>query len=130
MAETAIPPATLDESWRDDPLAARDAAAVLRLPPSGAEFARLEVCAVAAGVHICQFLDRWSPIPGVTPGVPPGPLRFAQSQVTVELYRRKDAPFGVLDAWSPDSGTVRVGTDPLSGVKSLLTPYRTHWGIA
>ena len=128
MPETGIPP-LYDTTWRDDTQAAQDAARVLRLPTSGGEFPRLEVCAVAAGKAICAYLDRVGPIPGVEPGVPPGPLRFAHSHVTVELYRRKDAPFGVLDAWSADTGTVRVGSDPLSGVKVLINPYRSRWGI-
>jgi hypothetical protein len=51
-------------------------------------------------------------------------------QVTVELYRRKDAPFGVLNSWSEnDVGPVRIGTDPLKGVEHLLAPYAHRYGV-
>jgi hypothetical protein len=123
-----VPP-YVDISWRDDLQAAGDAAAVLRISMSSPEAARLTLCAQAAGLHICRYLDRKEPIPGVTPGVPPEDLRFAHAHVTVELYRRKDAPFGVLDAWSPDSGATRIGSDPLSGVKTMITPYKNRWGL-
>ena len=125
---TGIPPA-YDTTWRDDDQAATDAAGILRLATAGPDFERLTICARAAGNHICSFLDRTDPLPGVTPGEPPEDLRFAQAHVTVELFRRKDAPFGVLDAWSPDSGTARIGNDPLAGVKNLILPYKARWGL-
>lgn len=128
MTQSGIPPA-YDQSWRNDAQAAADAAAVLRIPTVGADAERLKVCAKAAGFHISTFLDRTEPIPGIVAGDPPEDLRFAHAQVTVELFRRKDAPFGVLDAWSPDTGVARIGTDPLAGVKNMILPYRARWGI-
>lgn len=127
---TTIPPA-YDTTWRNDQQAAQDAARILRLPLAGAEFDRLVVCAEAAGDHICQFLDRPGPIPGVEPGIPPQPLRYAHGNVTVELFRRKDIPFGVMGGWNQDDGgSTFVSPDPLAGVKFLITPYKARWGLA
>lgn len=126
---TPIPP-NYDTTWINNEQAAQDAAKVLRLPTAGAEYDRLLIMAEAAGLAITQFLDRDTPIDGATPTTVPGPLRFAHSSVTVELYRRKDAPFGVLDAWSPDTNAVRIGADPLAGIKFLIIPYRGRWGFS
>ena len=124
-------PAAYDTTWRNDTLAAQDAAVILRLPKAGPEFERLVTMAGAAGEDICQFLDRPSPIPGVEPGKPPDGLRAAQAQVTVELYRRKDAPFGIVGGWNADDGgATHISPDPLAGVKPLITPYRARWGLA
>ena len=51
--------------------------------------------------------------------------------VTVEVYRRKDATFGVLNTWTgSDFGPVRISTDWLKGVESMLHPYmRDHYGV-
>lgn len=49
--------------------------------------------------------------------------------LTVELYRRKDATFGVLNAWSASGEAFRIGADHLRGVESMLLPYREGWGI-
>ena len=51
--------------------------------------------------------------------------------VTVEVFRRKDTTFGVLNTWSSaDFGPVRVSTDWLKGVESLLHPYmRDSYGV-
>jgi hypothetical protein len=61
----------------------------------------------------------------------PQALTTACVNVTIELYRRKDAPFGVLDSWSTSSefGPVRIGTDWLKGVEYLIDPYRNSFGI-
>jgi hypothetical protein len=131
MSQAGIPPLDLDETWRNDPQAAADAAKILRLPATSPEMERLTVCAVAAGNHICQFLDRTEPIPGVIPGDPPATLRYAHSNVTVELYRRKDTPFGVMGGWNADDGgATHISPDPLAGVKFLIMPYRARWGLA
>lgn len=61
----------------------------------------------------------------------PGPIVDALVLVTVESYRRKDAAFGVLNTYSSsDFGPVRISTDWLKGVESLLHPYmRDSYGI-
>lgn len=65
------------------------------------------------------------------PDVLPSPIFDALVIVTVELYRRKDAAFGVLNTYtSADFGPVRVSTDWLKGVESLLLPFmRDHFGV-
>lgn len=125
---STIPP-TVDQTWTDDVQAAADAAAILRMETVGVDFDRLLELAHTAGEVICAHLDRVGPIPGVTPGVPPSPLRTAHANVTVELWRRKDAPFGVLDSWSPDGTATRIGSDPLQGVYHLIKPYKAGWGV-
>jgi len=65
------------------------------------------------------------------PASAPQPVIDATVLVTVELYRRKDATFGVLNTWTgSDFGPVRVSTDWLKGVESMLHPYmRDHYGV-
>ena len=63
-------------------------------------------------------------------GLVPASILEAAVQLTVELYRRKDASFGVLNAWSPTGEALRISRDQLAGVDSLLAPFREGWGIA
>ena len=63
------------------------------------------------------------------PGDVPPTVLEAAVQLTVELYRRKDAAFGVLNAWSPTGEALRISRDQLAGVESLLAPWREGWGI-
>jgi hypothetical protein len=55
---------------------------------------------------------------------------IAAAHVTRELYERKDAPFGVLGAWSQDGEAMRIARDHLAGVEYLLMPYKLGWGLA
>jgi hypothetical protein len=61
----------------------------------------------------------------------PQPIIDATVGITVEVYRRKDAAYGVLNTWSgPDFGPVRISTDWLKGWESVLHPYmRDSFGI-
>jgi len=61
--------------------------------------------------------------------VPPDVLEAA-TQLTVELYRRRDAPFGISNAWSPSGEPLRISRDQLAGVESLLQPHMEGWGFA
>ena len=65
------------------------------------------------------------------PATTPQPVFDATVLVTVEVYRRKDAAFGVLNTWSTaDFGPVRISTDWLKGVESMLHPYmRQSYGV-
>lgn len=63
-------------------------------------------------------------------GFVPASILEAAVQLTVELYRRKDASFGVLNAWSPTGEALRISRDQLAGVDSLLAPFREGWGFA
>jgi hypothetical protein len=53
----------------------------------------------------------------------------AMAVLTIELYRRKDAPFGVTDAWSPDGVPVQLSSDPLQGVKKRLRSLKGRCGV-
>jgi len=57
-------------------------------------------------------------------------MEAAAVQVTIEGFRRKDAPFGVVDAWSQDMVAFRISGDPLAGVRALLANDKTRWGVA
>ena len=56
-------------------------------------------------------------------------VRTAMTNLTIELYRRKDAPFGVLNAWSPDEVAVRISSDPMRGIVHILLPLKKKFGI-
>ncbi len=71
---------------------------------------------------------------GADPDAPllaPEPVQQAVVIVGVEMYRRRDAAFGVLNAYAQsDFGPVRISTDWLKGVESILRPYmRDHLGV-
>jgi len=48
----------------------------------------------------------------------------------IDAYRRKDATFGIIGAWSPDGTALRVSRDWLDGVKAALQPHRVRFGVA
>lgn len=129
MTNLDIPP-PVDMTWVNSALAADDALKILGLTVDPGSQAMMLPFAESAGSLICLYLDRITPIPGSIPGTPPPALRNAHANVSAELWRRKDAPFGVLDAWSPDTIGVRITPDPLNGVRNMLDPYRSRWGLA
>lgn len=51
----------------------------------------------------------------------PEPVRQATLQVAAELYRRKDAPFGI--ASTVDFGPLRLTSDAVRAVRGLLSPF-------
>lgn len=113
--------------WWDIPATTAAALEILRLDTDDEDAGRVETCATVACTAIDHYLDRCDPLP--SPG-PPDVMQAA-AMTTVEIYRRKDAPFGVLNSWSPDDyGPVRIGVDWLNGVRFLLLPYKCAWGIA
>jgi hypothetical protein len=122
----ATSPTTLP-SWADVDAIVAAALAVLRLDPTDEDADRVESTATSAVLLVDTYLDR-ADDPLVAPA--PQPVTDAAVQVTVELYRRKDAPFGVLNSWGEsDVGPVRIGTDPLKGVEQMLAPYAHQYGI-
>jgi hypothetical protein len=58
----------------------------------------------------------------------PAAVNQAAINATVELARRKDAPFGLTGAWGADGLAMRVDRDALSPVLTLLQPYRRGFG--
>jgi hypothetical protein len=82
----------------------------------------------AAGFLIDNYVDRCEPLPG-----PPADpvLQGVLEQVTVELYRRKDAPPSSSSDWSSGPGSFRFGAvDPIGEVITQLAPYKQRHGIA
>jgi hypothetical protein len=61
--------------------------------------------------------------------VPPA-ITTACVLALIDAYRRKDATFGIIGAWSPDGVALRVSRDWLDGVKASLQPYRVRFGVA
>lgn len=63
-------------------------------------------------------------------GTAPPDVLEAAVQLCTDLFRRKDAAFGVLNAPSLSGEPVRVSRDQLAGVESLLARYVEGWGFA
>lgn len=82
-----------------------------------------------AVAEACALID--DELDLVTPFVViPVLLEGAAVDLAVERYRRKDAPFGVADAWSIDGGLVRLSSDPMKGVRGLCAPYKARRGVS
>ena len=115
-------------AWVDPDQVLTDVLAVLRKTPSDVDADRLEELIPTAAELARAYLDRdTDPLP---PAPPMHPLvRTAMTNLTIELYRRKDAPFGVLNAWSPDEVAVRISSDPMRGIVHILLPLKKKFGI-
>lgn len=113
-------------AWADIDAITDAALAVMRRASSDPDRGAISEYAEAAAMLVDDYLDRAdSPFTE-----PPAPVFSATIQVTVELYRRKDAPFGVLNNWSDsDIGPVRVPVDWSKGVEYLLDPYAHRFGV-
>lgn len=131
-------------TWHDQAPAMADAArTLLRLGPADPDLPRLEGCARAACTAIDQRLQlrmmvgsraayRVGGLDVVTylDGDVPPDVWTAAIQLTAEEFRRKDAPFGIASGFSPTGEAVRISSDHLAGVASLLAPYVEGWGFA
>jgi len=130
-------------TWHDQaPDIAAAARAMLRLNVADPDVPRLDGCARAA----CSAIDHWTnllPCDGrmeltvggetwVTwaDGDAPADAVTAAEQLCGELFRRKDAPFGVLNAASANAVPMYVSRDQLAGIRSLVAPYREGFGFA
>lgn len=115
-------------SWTTPEAIATAAMAQLGLAASDPDADRVLTAATSAILLVDNYLGTPDePLPAITPQ----PIIDATVLVTVESYRRKDAAFGVLNTWaSGDFGPVRISTDWLKGVESMLHPYmRDHFGV-
>jgi hypothetical protein len=133
----------LTGTWHDQaPEIAEAARGMLRLSLTDPDVGRLPDCALAAcsaidhrlnlRVHADRPLltvggETWSTY--AVDDAPPDVVTAAV-QLTGELFRRKDAPFGVLNSASANAVPMYVSRDQLAGVDSLLAPYVEGWGFA
>jgi hypothetical protein len=113
--------------WWDAATVSAAALAQLRLTDGDVDAGRVVSAVDPAGQRINQYLDR-DPADAYTTATAPAQLQDDIVQVTVELYRRKDAPPTSIDgmlagSWRPQS------VDPLAGVRSSLDKFRTRRGI-
>lgn len=123
-----VPPPLDDGSWCDLPITLENVLRTLRLTADDPDTAAVTAALTAAVSLIDQFLDRIDPLPGPPP---PPPVQTAVEVLTVELYRRKDAPFALLDATLPEDVATDIGQLPaLQPVTALLLPYKQRWGFA
>jgi hypothetical protein len=109
---------------------------LLRLPADDPDIPRLTRCADAAIDAVADYLD-----PDTAPGQEARDVIFPEGQpvvsslteacvlVTVEAYKRKDAPFGIAGQWSTDGLAVRVSRDWLDPLKPQLQPKRVRFGV-
>lgn len=112
--------------WWDDAATTTAVLAQLRLTDTDVDADRIGELVSAAGAAINTFLDR----PDVTPPAPLPLLQAALEQVTIELYRRKDAGAGNPTDYSIGAVVSRLGAvDPLGEVRAQLLPYKRRWGV-
>jgi len=123
MSDITAPAAN---TWNVAAIAA-GAIAVLRLEGAGdPDVDRVETAAVVATGLLDAELDADVAVDATTNAV----LATAAVQVTVELYRRKDLPFGTGGAWSPNETPYSVEGDPVAGVRAMTLPWKQRWGLA
>jgi hypothetical protein len=116
-----------DQSWVDLSLTYESVLLTLRITTADPDAAQIMFCIQAAASLIDQYLDRVTPLPQP----PPQPVQTALEQLAVELYRRKDAPFSILNATVPEDVPVDItGTAAIQSVAPLIQPWRQRWGFA
>jgi len=118
---SVTPPAPLPF---DIPAIAAAALDILRLDPTDDDADRVQAAAAVACELVALELDY-----PVAPATVPAPVEDAAVTLTVELYRRKDAPFGLTDSWSVDGASIRISSDVMRGVSSELARYRARWAV-
>ena len=83
---------------------------------------------------VIALVDAYLDSPGDSFNTPeafiPPPVTSACVLALIDAYRRKDATFGIIGAWSPDGVALRVSRDWLDGVKAQLQPFRVQFGVA
>lgn len=112
------------QPW-DTAAIADQALAILRLEPTDADAQRVVDAAVVACALLDQLIDGDPAFTEI-----PEPVNYGAVLCTIELYKRKDAPFGVLDAWSVDAVPIRLSSDTLRQVRRIVFPYKQRFGVA
>ena len=121
---TPVPPTTLIP-W-DHQAIIHEALASLRLSDTDVDAQRVASYVPAVCDVIERYVDPYQAMDAV-----PDALVRAAAFVTCEQFRRKDAPFGQGQGWSPDDGgPVFLSPDWLTGVRYMLLPYKQGWGVA
>ena len=124
MTEPAAPP------WDGSPTALVEYARQrLGLSPTDPDLPWLGMLADSVIALVDEYLDSPDPPFNTTGPVPPA-LTSSCVLALIDAYRRKDATFGIIGAWSPDGVALRVSRDWLDGVKAALQPYRQRFGVA
>jgi hypothetical protein len=124
----AIPAPPLDDqTWVDMAATYEAVLLALRVTTNDPDADAILFAIQAAASLIDQYLDRTDPLP--VP--PPAPVQTALEQLSVELYRRKDAPFNLLNATVPEDIPVDItGVGAIQSVAPLIQPWRQRWGFA
>lgn len=124
---TSFPPAA--PPWDGDPTKLVEYARVrLTLSESDPDLPWLGQLADSVVELVDSYVDRTSP-PFNAGAVPPS-ITTGCILALIDAYRRKDATFGIIGAWSPDGVALRVSRDWLDGVKASLQPHRQQFGVA
>ena len=124
---TAFPPAA--PPWDGDPTKLVEYARIrLALSLTDPDLPWLAQLADAVIELIDDYIDR--PAAESVSGAIPPSVTTSSILALIDAYRRKDATFGIIGAWSPDGVALRVSRDWLDGVKASLQPHRVRFGIA
>lgn len=75
-----------------------------------------DVCSAAAAMVTATVGDREADIP-------PEILTQAAVMTAAEMWRRRDAPGGVVNAWGDTQVPIRLALDPLKPARPLLAPW-------
>jgi hypothetical protein len=123
MSDTSVTPPAANV-WDVNDIA-QQALGVLRMDGADVDAGRVTDAADVATCRIDAYLDTTVPVD--TAAVPE--LVQAAVELTVEVYRTKDAPWGVLDAWSADTVPVRISSDRLRSIRGLIVQHKERFGV-
>lgn len=124
MTTPAAPP------WDGSPVALVEYARVrLTLSPTDPDLPWLGQLADSVIELVDEYVDSPAP-PFNEAGTVRPSITTACVLALIDAYRRKDATFGIVGAWSPDGTALRVSRDWLDGVKASLQPHRVQFGVA
>jgi hypothetical protein len=122
-----VSPPLQDISWVDVEETTGNVLEILRLDAADSDEPRVRTDVCTAAAAMMDFLDRTTPLPGPPP---PWVLQYAVEQFAIELYRRKDAPFGLMNtSLAIDSPVSFDGLPHLQPVMPLILRYRQRFGV-